>query len=116
MDRNPLTHAGFPHTYGPPSVDLRFQLDGLLLGDTDGAGDEAARRVLLAGDGQQRLREPSGVASLLAVPSLPPRLGRGRAGRVVLDGEVTVTGAEAQISRRDSSRSSSRRIRFLTSF
>ena len=65
---------------------------GLLLGNADciGTGDEAARRLLLAGNGQQRLGEPGGVAALLAVLSLPRRLRLRRAGRVVFDGRATV--------------------------
>ena len=39
-----------------------------------------------------------------------------RAGRVVLDVQVAVRGVATQISSRDSSRSSSRRIRFIVSF
>src|SRR3989441_11253840 len=62
------------------------------LGEADGigAGDEAARRRLLAGDRNQRLRELRRVAALLAALGLPPfQLLRGAVG-VVLDGRLGV--------------------------
>lgn len=55
-------------------VDLRLEIDDLLLGESDdiGAGDEAARWLLLARDPEQRLGELGRVAGLLAVLRLPP--------------------------------------------
>ena len=73
-------------------VDLRLQIGDLLLGGGDGigAGDEAARRRLLARDRDQRLRELGRVAGLLAVLGLRPfPLGRAALG-VVRDGRLRV--------------------------
>ena len=55
-------------------------------GDRVGAGDEAERRLLLLGDGQQRLGELGRVAGLLAVLALPELALGGVALGVVLDG------------------------------
>ena len=68
-------------------VDLRLELGDLLLGQRDcvGAGDEAARRLLLVGDGQQRLGELGRVAGLLAVLALPELALGGVALGVVVD-------------------------------
>src|SRR5437588_17582 len=51
----------------PEGVDLPLKLGYLLLGlrDRVGAGDEAPRRLLLLGDGQQRPGELGRVAGLL---------------------------------------------------
>src|SRR5438128_11984853 len=55
-------------------VDLRLEIGHVLLGEGDGigAGDEAARRRLLAGDRDQRPRELRRVSALLAALCLPP--------------------------------------------
>jgi len=55
-------------------VDLRLEIGDLLFGYGDGigAGDEAARRRLLARDHDERLRELGWVAGLLAVHDLVP--------------------------------------------
>ena len=55
-------------------VRLLLQVLGLLLGDGDGigAGEEAARRLLLAGDRDEGARELGGVAYLLTVHTLVP--------------------------------------------
>jgi hypothetical protein len=55
-------------------LDLLLQILHLLLGDGDriGAGDEATRRLLLAGDRDQGARELGRVAGLLAVLGLVP--------------------------------------------
>src|SRR3989442_15527026 len=68
-------------------VDLLLQVGDLLLDlrDRVGAGDEAARRLLLGRDGQQRLRELGRVAGLLAVLRLPPRALLRAAVSVVVD-------------------------------
>src|SRR5215208_1541839 len=54
-------------------VDLRLELGDLLLGERDcvGAGDEAARRMLLVGDGEQHPGELGRVAGLPAVLARP---------------------------------------------
>src|SRR2546430_17737311 len=69
-------------------VDLRLEIGHVLLGEGDGigAGDEAARRRLLAGDRDQRPRELGRVAALPAALCLPPLLLLRRAVRVALDG------------------------------
>ena len=69
-------------------VDLLLEVLHLLLGDGDGigAGDKAARRGLLVGDRDERLRELGRVASLSPILSLIPfPLGRAVLS-VVLDG------------------------------
>jgi hypothetical protein len=73
-------------------VDLCLELADLLLGQRDcvGAGDEAARRLLLAGDGQQRLGELGRVAGLPAVLALPELALAGVALGVVLDRRLGV--------------------------
>ena len=55
-------------------VRVPLQVIGLLLGDGDGigAGDEAARGLLLVGEGDEAARELGGVAHLLAVHVLVP--------------------------------------------
>src|SRR5437899_4584292 len=71
-------------------VDLRLEIGDLLLseGDGIGAGDEAARRRLLASDPDKRSRELGRIAGLLPVLRLPPlELLRPAAG-VVLNGPV----------------------------
>src|SRR6185295_14630270 len=57
----------------PVGVGLRLQIGGRLLGGGNGvgAGDEAARRRLLAGDHDERPRELGRVAGLPAVLGLP---------------------------------------------
>ena len=57
------------------SINLRLEIRDLLLRSTDcvGTGDEAARRRLLARDGDERSRELGRVAGLLAVLGLPER-------------------------------------------
>jgi hypothetical protein len=69
-------------------VDLLLQRDDLPLGRADrvGTGDEAARRLLLVGDGQQCLGELGRVAPLLAVLRLPRLALGGVALGVVVDG------------------------------
>ena len=65
----------------PVRLDLRLQIGDLLLGGSDGVGtgDEAARRRILTGDRDERLREPGRIAGLLAVLGLPKlELGRRR--------------------------------------
>ena len=54
-------------------VDLLLAFGELVLGlrERVGAGDEPERRLLLVGDGQQRLGELGGVAALLAVHAVP---------------------------------------------
>jgi len=56
------------------SSDLRLEIRDMLLGEGDGvgAGDEPARRGLLAGDRDQRPRELRRVAALSAALCLPP--------------------------------------------
>src|SRR3989441_12828078 len=71
-------------------VDLRLEIGNLLLGEGDGigAGDEAARRRLLASDHDDGYRELGRIAGLLPVLRLPPlELLRPAAG-VVLNGPV----------------------------
>src|SRR5438132_8890893 len=71
-------------------VDLRLEIGDLLLGEGDGigAGDEAARRRLLASDPDECARELGRIAGLLPVLRLPPlELFRPAAG-VVLNGPV----------------------------
>src|SRR5215212_3689636 len=73
-------------------VDLLLQVLHLLLGDADriGAGDEAARRGLLAGNREKCLRELGWVASLLSVLGCPPFLLSSIALDVVRDGWLSV--------------------------
>ena len=73
-------------------VDLLLQLLHLLLGYGDGvsAGDEAARRRLLARDHDERLGELGRVARLLTVLGLIPCLSGGVALGVVRDGRLGV--------------------------
>src|SRR5207302_8554045 len=71
-------------------VDLRLEIGDLLLGEGDGigAGDEAARRRLLASDPDECSRELGRIAGLLPVLRLPPlELLRPAVG-VVLNGPV----------------------------
>ena len=76
----------------PVRVDLRLQIGDLLLGGGDGigAGDEAARRRLLAGDRDERSRELGRVAGLPAVLGFPVLDQRPSALVVVRDGRLGV--------------------------
>src|SRR5207245_8385035 len=76
----------------PLSVDLRLQIGDPLLrrGNGIGAGDEAARRWLLARNDDERSRELRRVAGLLAILGFPElELLRSALG-VVLDGRLGV--------------------------
>src|SRR3989449_11537198 len=73
-------------------VDLRLEIGDLLLGEGDGigAGDEAARRRLLASDPDERSRELGRVTGLQAILGFPKLELLRSALVVVLDGRLRV--------------------------